>query len=70
MNEPVGGGSSEVQKNIIARCHLGLPKNFQETGMDLDFNDQQLFFRHAKHLQLSWWDTPYFEELVAADVLD
>jgi len=22
------GGSSEVQKNIIARRHLGLPKNF------------------------------------------
>jgi alkylation response protein AidB-like acyl-CoA dehydrogenase len=28
MNETVGGGSSEVQKNIIARRHLGLPKNF------------------------------------------
>ena len=32
--------------------------------------DQQLFFRRAKALQLSWWDTPYLEELVAADVLD
>ncbi len=32
--------------------------------------DQQLFFRRAKQLQLSWWDTPYLEELVAADVLD
>ena len=32
--------------------------------------DQQLYFRRAKHLQLSWWDTPYLEELVAADVLD
>ena len=32
--------------------------------------DQQLFFRRAKHLQLSWWDTPYLEELIAADVLD
>ena len=31
--------------------------------------DQQMFFRRAKHLQLSWWDTPYLEELVAADVL-
>ena len=28
VNETVGGGSSEVQKNIIARRHLGLPKNF------------------------------------------
>jgi hypothetical protein len=26
--ETVGGGASEIQKNIIARRHLGLPKNF------------------------------------------
>ncbi len=32
--------------------------------------DQQMFFRRAKHLQLSWWDSPYLEELIAADVLD
>ena len=32
--------------------------------------DQQMFFRRAKEYQLSWWDTPYLEELVAADVLD
>jgi alkylation response protein AidB-like acyl-CoA dehydrogenase len=32
--------------------------------------DQQMFFRRAKALQLSWWDTPYLEELVASDVLD
>jgi alkylation response protein AidB-like acyl-CoA dehydrogenase len=32
--------------------------------------DCQLFFRRAKQLQLSWWDTPYLEELIAADVLD
>ncbi|MFI5318207.1 MAG: acyl-CoA dehydrogenase family protein [Myxococcota bacterium] len=32
--------------------------------------DTQLFFRRAKELQLSWWDVPYLEELVAADVLD
>jgi len=32
--------------------------------------DTQMFFRRAKELQLSWWDVPYLEELVAADVLD
>ena len=32
--------------------------------------DQQMFFRRAKEYQLSWWDTPYLEELIAKDVLD
>jgi len=32
--------------------------------------DTQMFFRRAKELQLSWWDVPYLEELVARDVLD
>jgi len=32
--------------------------------------DQQMYFRRAKHLQLTWWDTPYLEELIAVDVLD
>ena len=38
-------------------------------GFTVDF-DIQLFFRRAKQLQLSWWDTRYLEELVAAAVLD
>jgi alkylation response protein AidB-like acyl-CoA dehydrogenase len=38
-------------------------------GFTIDF-DIQLFFRRAKQLQLSWWDTRYLEELVAAAVLD
>lgn len=32
--------------------------------------DIQLYFRRAKQLQLSWWDSRYLEELVAASVLD
>jgi alkylation response protein AidB-like acyl-CoA dehydrogenase len=32
--------------------------------------DIQLYFRRAKQLQLSWWDSRYLEELVARDVLD
>jgi alkylation response protein AidB-like acyl-CoA dehydrogenase len=32
--------------------------------------DIQLYFRRAKQLQLSWWDSRYLEELIANDVLD
>ena len=38
-------------------------------GFTIEF-DIQLFFRRAKQLQVSWWDTRYLEELVAAAVLD
>ncbi|MGA2520777.1 MAG: acyl-CoA dehydrogenase family protein [Acidimicrobiales bacterium] len=42
---------------------------FGGVGFTVDF-DIQLYFRRAKQLQLSWWDTRYLEELVAAAVLD
>jgi alkylation response protein AidB-like acyl-CoA dehydrogenase len=38
-------------------------------GFSIEY-DIQLYFRRAKNLQLSWWDTRYLEELVASDVLD
>jgi len=38
-------------------------------GFTVDF-DIQLYFRRAKQLQLSWWDSRYLEELVAAATLD
>ena len=38
-------------------------------GFTIEY-DIQLFFRRAKQLQLTWWDTRYLEELVAASVLD
>ena len=38
-------------------------------GFTIEY-DIQLFFRRAKQLQLTWWDTRYLEELVASDVLD
>jgi alkylation response protein AidB-like acyl-CoA dehydrogenase len=38
-------------------------------GFTIEY-DIQLFFRRAKQMQLSWWDGPYLEELVAAQVLD
>jgi alkylation response protein AidB-like acyl-CoA dehydrogenase len=33
-------------------------------------HDIQLYFRRAKQLQVSWWDSRHLEELVAATVLD
>lgn len=42
---------------------------FGGMGFTLEF-DIQLFFRRAKQLQVSWWDTRYLEELIAASVLD
>jgi alkylation response protein AidB-like acyl-CoA dehydrogenase len=38
-------------------------------GFTIEY-DIQLFFRRAKQLQLSWWDSRTLEELVAHDVLD
>ncbi len=38
-------------------------------GFTLEY-DIQLYFRRAKQLQVSWWDTRYLEDLVAEQVLD
>jgi alkylation response protein AidB-like acyl-CoA dehydrogenase len=38
-------------------------------GFTLEY-DIQLYFRRAKQLEITWWDTAWLEELVAADVLD
>jgi alkylation response protein AidB-like acyl-CoA dehydrogenase len=42
---------------------------FGGVGFTVEY-DIQLYFRRAKELQLSWWDSRYLEELVATDVLD
>jgi alkylation response protein AidB-like acyl-CoA dehydrogenase len=42
---------------------------FGGIGFTVEF-DIQLYFRRAKQLQISWWDTRYLEELVASAVLD
>ncbi|MGH9078690.1 MAG: acyl-CoA dehydrogenase family protein [Acidimicrobiales bacterium] len=42
---------------------------FGGIGFTVEF-DIQLYFRRAKELQLSWWDSRHLEELVAASVLD
>jgi hypothetical protein len=38
-------------------------------GFTIEY-DIQLYFRRAKQLQLSWWDTRTLEEKIAASVLD
>lgn len=42
---------------------------FGGIGFSLEF-DIQLYFRRAKQLQISWFDEPYLEELVARTILD
>jgi alkylation response protein AidB-like acyl-CoA dehydrogenase len=42
---------------------------FGGVGFTVDY-DIQLYFRRAKQMQISWWDTRYLEELIAKDVLD
>ncbi|HEY1635003.1 MAG TPA: acyl-CoA dehydrogenase family protein, partial [Acidimicrobiales bacterium] len=42
---------------------------FGGVGFTVEY-DIQLYFRRAKQLQLSWWDSRYLEELVAVEVLD
>jgi alkylation response protein AidB-like acyl-CoA dehydrogenase len=42
---------------------------FGGVGFTIEY-DAQLYFRRAKQLQLSWWDSRYLEELVASSVLD
>jgi len=42
---------------------------FGGVGFTVEY-DIQLYFRRAKELQVSWWDSRYLEELVASDVLD
>lgn len=42
---------------------------FGGIGFTVEF-DIQLYFRRAKHQQLSWWDTATLEQKVAAAILD
>jgi alkylation response protein AidB-like acyl-CoA dehydrogenase len=42
---------------------------FGGVGFTVEY-DIQMYFRRAKQLQITWWDTRYLEELVARTVLD
>ncbi len=42
---------------------------FGGVGFTVEY-EIQLYFRRAKQLQITWWDTRYLEELIAEQVLD
>ena len=56
---------SETYRETTRQCE----QIWGGVGFTIEY-DIQMYFRRAKALQLSWWDTSYLEELVAADVLD
>ena len=55
----------QTYRDVTAMCQ----QVWGGVGFTLEY-DIQLYFRRAKQLQLSWWDTRTLEELIATDVLD
>jgi alkylation response protein AidB-like acyl-CoA dehydrogenase len=55
----------QTYRDVTAMCQ----QVWGGVGFTIEY-DIQLYFRRAKQLQLSWWDTRHLEELIAADVLD
>jgi alkylation response protein AidB-like acyl-CoA dehydrogenase len=55
----------DTYRDVTAMCQ----QVWGGVGFTIEY-DIQLYFRRAKQLQLSWWDSHTLEELIAADVLD
>jgi alkylation response protein AidB-like acyl-CoA dehydrogenase len=55
----------QTWRDVTAMCQ----QVWGGVGFTIEY-DIQLYFRRAKQLQITWWDTRHLEELVAADVLD
>jgi alkylation response protein AidB-like acyl-CoA dehydrogenase len=55
----------QTWRDVTAMCQ----QVWGGVGFTLEY-DIQLYFRRAKQLQITWWDTSYLEERVAASVLD
>jgi alkylation response protein AidB-like acyl-CoA dehydrogenase len=55
----------QTWRDVTAMCQ----QVWGGVGFTIEY-DIQLYFRRAKQLQLTWWDTRHLEELIAADVLD
>ena len=55
----------QTYRDVTAMCQ----QVWGGVGFTIEY-DIQLYFRRAKQLHITWWDTPYLEELVAAHILD
>ncbi len=55
----------QTYRDVTAMCQ----QVWGGVGFSVEY-DIQLYFRRAKQLQLSWWDSRHLEELVARTVLD
>jgi alkylation response protein AidB-like acyl-CoA dehydrogenase len=55
----------QTYRDVTAMCQ----QVWGGVGFTVEY-DIQLYFRRAKQLQLTWWDTRCLEERIAADVLD
>jgi len=55
----------QTYRDVTAMCQ----QVWGGVGFTIEY-DIQLFFRRAKQMQITWWDTSYLEERVAACVLD
>jgi len=55
----------QTYRDVTAMCQ----QVWGGVGFTIEY-DIQLFFRRAKQLQITWWDTRYLEERIAALVLD
>jgi alkylation response protein AidB-like acyl-CoA dehydrogenase len=55
----------QTYRDVTAMCQ----QVWGGVGFTIEY-DIQLYFRRAKQLQLSWWDTRTLEEKIAASVLD
>jgi alkylation response protein AidB-like acyl-CoA dehydrogenase len=55
----------QTYRDVTAMCQ----QVWGGVGFTIEY-DIQLFFRRAKQLQITWWDTRYLEERIAARVLD
>ena len=55
----------QTYRDVTAMCQ----QVWGGVGFTIEY-DIQLYFRRAKQLQLTWWDSRHLEEQIAADVLD